>query len=683
MPSSNHLSGETSPYLLQHANNPVDWYPWGEEALRRAQAEDKPILLSIGYSACHWCHVMAHESFEDPDIAAQMNELFINIKVDREERPDLDRIYQQAHALLTGRPGGWPLTVFLTPDDRTPFFAGTYFPREARYGLPGFSDVLQRIAELYRTRRADIDAQNASLRQALENIEREAQSQTELSASLLDQARTEIARLFDSVHGGFGHAPKFPHPPMMEFLLRHWAATGKQDAKALHMAVFTLERMAEGGIYDHLGGGFARYSVDDKWMIPHFEKMLYDNGPLLALYAEAYAATGSPLFLRVAEQTASWVMREMQAPKGGYYSAIDADSEGEEGRFYVWTRDQVREVVGEDEYPLVAARFGLDRPANFEGRWHLYGAIAESDLAATTGLDEKVIHDPLEHARSRLFARRELRIPPGKDDKVLTAWNALMIRGMAVAARQIGRPEWGESAERALDFIRATLWRNGRLFASWREGQAHLPAYLDDYAFLLDAILELLTLRWRSSDLEFAIEIAEVMLEHFQDHEYGGFFFTADDHERLLQRPKPLADESLPTGNGVAAFSLARLGHLLAETRYLDAAHSTLQAASGAIEHAPSSHCTLLKALQESLQPPELLILRGSAKDLEAWYEATADFAPQRLTLAIPSEAGELPAGLADKKAPAKGVYAYICQGTHCEPPIADLEVLCARLASE
>ncbi len=381
----NRLDKETSPYLQQHADNPVDWYPWGEEALSRARDEDRPILLSIGYSACHWCHVMAHESFEDPEIARVMNELFVNIKVDREERPDLDRIYQTAHALLSERTGGWPLTVFLTPD-QTPFFAGTYFPRESRYGLPGFPELLQRIEELYRTRRADIDQQNTSLREALGRIEaRAAMSDAHLDATALDRARGELAKSFDRTHGGFGAAPKFPHPPMLNRLLRHWAATardGRDDEPALHMVRFSLERMAEGGLYDHLGGGFARYSVDDHWMIPHFEKMLYDNGPLLALYAEAHAATGDPALARIAEETAAWVMREMQAPEGGYYSALDADSEGHEGTYYVWTQEEVREVVADDDYALFAARYGLDRPANFEGRWHLYGAAPLDALAA-------------------------------------------------------------------------------------------------------------------------------------------------------------------------------------------------------------------------------------------------------------------------------------------------------------
>jgi uncharacterized protein YyaL (SSP411 family) len=673
----NRLAKETSPYLQQHADNPVDWYPWSEEALSKAREEDKPILLSIGYSACHWCHVMAHESFEEPEVARVMNELFVNIKVDREERPDLDRIYQTAHALLSERTGGWPLTVFLTPD-QTPFFAGTYFPREPRYGLPGFPELLQRIEELYRTRRADIDQQNVSLRDAMQRIEhRAAMGGSRLDATALDRARGELAKSFDQLHGGFGSAPKFPHPPTLNRLLRHWAATardGRADEHALHMARFSLERMAEGGLYDHLGGGFARYSVDEQWMIPHFEKMLYDNGPLLALYAEAHAATGNPASARIAEETAAWVMREMQSPEGGYYSALDADSEGHEGVYYVWTQEEVREVVGDDDFALFAARYGLDRPANFEGRWHLHGATPLETLAADAGLDAETLHARLDRARARLFERREQRVRPGLDDKILTAWNALMIRGMAIAARHLDHPEWTASAERALDFLRTQLWRDGRLLATYKDGRAHLAAYLDDYAFLLDATLELLALRWRAEDIEFAIQLADVMLEHFEDRDRGGFYFTADDHEQLLQRPKPTADESLPSGNGVAAYALTRLGHLLGESRYLGAAERTLQAAAGVIEQAPSAHCTLLDALEEQLSPPILLILRGAAAELGPWQNAAQQgYAPQRLTLAIPAMAEELPAALADKTVPSEGVLAYLCRGTHCEAPIHEL----------
>ena len=498
---SNHLAGETSPYLLQHAGNPVDWHPWGPEALAKAARENKPILLSVGYSACHWCHVMAHECFEDPQVAAVMNALFVNIKVDREERPDLDKIYQTAHALLTQRNGGWPLTMFLTPDGRIPFFGGTYFPKEPRYGLPGFVDLMQRVAGFYRERQADIAEQNTALLQALDSLAAPAYAPGRPSARPLDIARNQLEQHFDPVHGGFGRAPKFPHPTSLERLLRHWAATrdgGQPDERALHLATFTLERMALGGVYDQLGGGFCRYSVDDQWMIPHFEKMLYDNGPLLALYAQAYAATGDPLFARVADETAAWVMREMQAPEGGYYSTLDADSEGEEGRFYVWTPAEVRDLLGAD-YDLFARRYGLDREPNFEGHHHLHVFATAADLARESSTSEADVLRRLDAARATLLAARARRVRPGRDEKILTAWNGLMIRGMAIAARHLGRPEYALSAERALDFIRATLWRDGRLLATCKDGRAHLNAYLDDYVFLIDAILELLQVRWRDA----------------------------------------------------------------------------------------------------------------------------------------------------------------------------------------
>ncbi|OBS08532.1 Thymidylate kinase [Acidihalobacter prosperus] len=656
----------------------MDWYPWGEEALTRAREEDKPILLSIGYSACHWCHVMAHESFEDPAIAAVMNAHFINIKVDREERPDIDRIYQTAHYLLTQRGGGWPLTVFLTPD-QSPFFAGTYFPKAARYGLPGFPELLGRLADIYRDRRADIDQQNAQLLGMLGRLGHGEPADAPLSAMLIDRARAELARHYDRAWGGFEAAPKFPHTASLNRLLRHWSATrldGHEDSEALHMALHTLERMAEGGLFDHLGGGFARYSVDERWAIPHFEKMLYDNGPLLALYAQAHAITGGEDFRAAAEATARWVMREMQAPEGGYYSSLDADSEGEEGRYYVWTREAVREAVGETDFPLFAARHGLDSTPNFEGRWHLVGARPLAEAAATAGLDEATAAAHLAAARERLFALRETRVRPGLDDKILTAWNALMIRGMAIAARHLERPEYADSAERALDFVRGTLWREGRLLATCKNGHAHLPAYLDDYAFLIDALLELLQLRWRSEDAEFARALAEVLLARFEDGERGGFYFTADDHETLIQRPKPMADEAMPSGYGVATRALIRLGHLLGEPRYLEAAERALAAASGAIDQAPSAHCSLLDALEEQLSPTRLVILRGPGGMLAPWQaRCLRPFAPARLAFAIPSTTESLPEALASKPA-ADMPQAFYCRGPQCAPAIGELPAL-------
>lgn len=681
----NRLEGETSPYLLQHAYNPVDWYPWGEPALSRALEEDKPILLSIGYSACHWCHVMAHESFEDPEVANFMNAHFINVKVDREERPDIDRIYQTAHSLLSERGGGWPLTVFLTPE-QTPFFAGTYFPKSPRYGLPGFPDLLERIATIYRERRSDIDRQNAQLLDMLGRLVHRPPVPGALSVMTLDRARAELAQRYDQTWGGFETAPKFPHTASINRLMRHWSATrldGREDTQALQMALHTLERMAEGGLFDHLGGGFARYSVDERWAIPHFEKMLYDNGSLLTLYAQAYAITGREIFRSTAEATADWVIREMQSPDGGYYSSLDADSEGKEGHYYVWSREAVRDAIGEKAYPLFAARYGLDAPANFEGHWHLVASRPLAEVAAEAGLDEATAASQLAAARDQLFELRETRVRPGLDDKILTAWNGLMIRGMAVAARFLGRTDYAQSAERALDFVRSKLWREGRLLATCKDERAHLAAYLDDYAFLLDALLELLQLRWNSNDAAFARSLADTLLTHYEDPEHGGFFFTADDHETLIQRSQPMADEAMPAGYGVATLALTRLGHLLGEPRYLESAERALDAASGAIDQLPSAHCTLLDAFEEQLHPTALVILRGPLEALTDWLTRTlVAYSPARLALAVPSDAQNLPPALADKPA-TNFPQAYYCRGATCAPPIVSLDALSTALAQD
>jgi len=670
----NHLAGETSPYLRQHAHNPVDWYPWGQEALAKAGREHKPILLSIGYSACHWCHVMAHESFEDPDTAAQMNAQFVNIKVDREERPDLDKIYQTAHSLLTRRPGGWPLTVFLTPDDRVPFFAGTYFPDTPRHGMPSFREVMQRITDYLAGHPEEIRAQNSSLLNALQAMHAGASAAT-LNAQPLDAARQLLEKNFDARDGGFGGAPKFPHPTNLERLLRHWAgshgAGGQPDRGALHMAVFSLERMARGGMFDQLGGGFCRYSVDTHWMIPHFEKMLYDNGALLALYAEAWAATQDPLFARVCRQTAGWVMREMQSPQGGYYSSLDADSEGEEGRFYVWTPEQVRTQLAADDYPLFARRYGLDRPANFEGRWHLHVYRTVEQLAQEFARDPDAVQAIIDRCHAQLLEVRALRAPPARDDKVLTSWNGLMIRGMALAGRHLDAPDWIASAERALDFIRTSLWQDGRLLATCKDGHAHLNAYLDDYVYLIDAILELLQVRWRDGDLAFAIELADTVLAHFADPA-GGFYFTSDDHETLIQRPRADHDDAMPAGNGIAAKVFGRLGHLLGESRYLRAAEDTLKSTWPGIESMPHGHTSLLAALEESLFDLQTIIIRGAQAEFADWHAAAARaYAPRRLTLAIPDTVVSLPGELAARR-PLGCTVAYVCSGRSCSAPVTD-----------
>jgi hypothetical protein len=674
----NRLAHETSPYLRQHADNPVDWYPWGEEALKAAKESGKPILLSVGYSACHWCHVMAHESFEDPAIAKVMNDKFVNIKVDREERPDIDQIYQVAQALLTQRSGGWPLTMFLTPE-QLPFFGGTYFPSTAKYGMPGFPELLQRVREFYDAHPDDVRQQGEQLAQALARMEPSPGARvTNLSAAPIELAREFLRQSFDREHGGFSGAPKFPHPDSIEFLLRRHAATG--DAEALHQATFTLRKMALGGIYDQVGGGFARYSVDAEWTIPHFEKMLYDNAWLLRLYADAWAATRDPLFERVCAETAEWVMREMQSPEGGYYSALDADSEGEEGKFYVWSTDEIRALLEPAEHEAASLVFGLDRPPNFEGHaWHLVIAHPVEEAARMLETSEGAVEALLDSARRKLQAARDKRIRPGLDDKVLASWNALMIQGMAHAARVFGRAEWLDSARRALAFLHTTLWNDGRLLATYKDGRAHLDAYLDDHAFLLAALLEMLQADFEVGHLEWAEAVGEALMERFHDERAGGFHFTAHDHEKLIQRPKPGPDNATPSGNGVAALALHRLAFLTGETRLSAAAAGTIALFWPQMERHPASFGTMLAALAEQLDPPRTVIVRGARDAFGPWRELLErSHLPSTLSLYIPAGLSPLPPVL-DKPATDR-VNAWVCEGVTCLVPIDKPDQLRAAL---
>jgi uncharacterized protein YyaL (SSP411 family) len=673
---SNALSRETSPYLLQHAENPVDWHAWDAEALEHARATGKPILLSIGYSACHWCHVMAHESFEDPETAAVMNDLFVNIKVDREERPDLDRIYQTAQQMFTGRAGGWPLTMFLTPNEHMPIFAGTYFPKRANYGMPAFRDVLTRVESYFRSQPDEIRRHGRSLVDALRNLNGDdADTTASLSAEPIARARQRLGETFDSHYGGFGDAPKFPHPSNLDLLLAIWrdsVAAGAEDHGAKRVATFSLTKMALGGLYDHLGGGFYRYSVDRQWAIPHFEKMLYDNAALLGTYSDAYAATGDPLYADVATATADWVIRDMRDEHGAFYATLDADSEGHEGKFYVWTPAEFDALLDADETALAKRYYGLTAQPNFEGKqWHL-------QIADAASADERGV-DALVRARAKLLAAREQRVWPGRDDKILVGWNGMMIAALAKAARSLGRPDLAAAATRAVDFIGAQLWRDGRLKATYKDGRARFAGYLDDYAFLAAGLIELLQCRWRSEDLHFARGLADALLAHFADPR-GGFFFTADDHEQLIHRPKPLADEAIPAGNAVAALALSNLGHLLGEARYLDAAEAALRAAFESIDRYPEAHATFLCALMRQLAPPELVILRGKIDAIREWQaRAQSGYHPQRLTFAIPDDAEGLSGLLATRNATAAPV-AYVCSGTECRAPIDVLEELTATL---
>jgi uncharacterized protein YyaL (SSP411 family) len=580
--------------------------------------------------------------------------------------------------MLTQRSGGWPLTLFLMPDG-TPFFGGTYFPKHGRHGLPGFLELLPKVAEAYREKREEIARQNTALIDALSRTLPAPGGARELSRAPLDAAVREFAQVFDDVQGGIGRAPKFPHPFELAFCLRRHALDGGELGLAI--ARLTLARMAEGGIYDQLGGGFCRYSVDEYWSIPHFEKMLYDNAALIALYADAWLVTRQPIFERTVRGVAAWVMREMQsgrAGEGGYYSSLDADSEHEEGKYYVWTREEVKSLLDPGEYAVVEPHYGLDGAPNFEhGTWHLRVMKPLDVIAKRLSIPVAECEARLERARAKLFISRERRVRPGRDEKILTSWNAMMVRGMAHAARVFGEPAWLASARRAVDFVRRTLWRDGRLLATYKDGVAHLNAYLDDHAFLLDALLELMQAEFREDDLKFAREIAELLLAKFEDPETGGFFFVAHDHEKLIHRAKPGHDNATPSGNGVAAFALQRLGHVVGEPRYLEAAERALQLFYPVMERQASGFVSLATALDEHLAPPQIVVLRGEERAMAAWQDALVRaYRPNMLAIALPLDAGDIPPAL-DKPRPAGAdVNAWVCRGVSCLPAIGDLAEL-------
>ena len=676
----NRLINETSPYLLQHAYNPVDWYPWSTEALDKAVQENKPILLSIGYSACHWCHVMERESFEDDEIAEIMNKHYVCVKVDREERPDLDKVYQIAHQMYTQRAGGWPLTVFLTPDEHTPIFAGTYFPDTPRQGMPSFGDLLERIAEHYQAKKNTLNDHNRVMKEAFSRLRTVASdSDLPLDESLLAEAVQELSMQYDPVYGGFGEAPKFPHPTQVALLLafgRRRDANAHLCGRAINMAVHTLEAMANGGLYDHVAGGFSRYSVDSKWEIPHFEKMLYDNAQLIPLYVDAGIEHHREDFIETATRCADWAMRDMQSPAGGYYSTLDADSEGEEGKFYVWNRDELKTLLTVEELKAVDIRFGLRGTPNFEGKWHLRIENSLSVVAQRTGWPESQIPSILDKARRKMFIYRSKRVPPGRDEKILTSWNGLMIKAMAHTGRLLNRDDFVESAGRALDFARKRLWRDGRLLATAKDDVSHLNAYLDDYIFLADGVLELLQARWRDEEFRFALDLIEVVMTHYMDEDSGSFHFTSDDHETLLFRSIPTHDEATPSGNGVAAQLLVRAGHILGETRYLKAADRTMHALHPAATQMPSAFGSLLSAIEETLNPAPILVLRGEVKEMRQWAADCVEKTAGHLTvLPIPSDARDLPGLLVERKA-GDSTVAYLCHKFTCAPPFDSLEEL-------
>ena len=698
----NRLGGASSPYLRQHAGNPVHWQPWDDATLANARDTGTPILLSIGYSACHWCHVMAHECFEDPGIAGQMNASFVNIKLDREERPDIDRGYQLAHQALSGRGGGWPLTAFLDPQDLSPFYIGTYFPPAPRHGLPGFPEVLQRVREYFDTHRGELRAQAGRLRDWLQHAHLDTSGPPLDSGAARALAIQRITTRFDARHGGNAGAPKFPRAAELEWQLD----IGHTNADAIRMAHRTLANMAARGLQDQLGGGFFRYCVDADWTIPHFEKMLYDNAQLLPPYArlarahqnehDARAAADEDIdaALRDVAEAATqgivdWLARDMTTAGGAFFSSLDADSEHAEGKYYLWTRDEMHAALSDADLALADAAFGLAAPPNFEGRaWHLLRATPTGALAERFKLAPSEITRRLEAIRSHLLDARSARVPPARDDKLLTAWNALAISGLARAARLLDDARCAGMARGALDAVRASAWIDGRLYANAAEPAWRIAGFLDDHAFLLDALLEVLQLAFDARDLEWAVALADALLDEFEDQTSGAFRFSTPQHATPLVHGENWMDDALPNGSAVAIRSLLRLGHLLGETRYLERASRALQAASGALNRYPDACPTLLRALDESVRPRLQVVVRCPAARIAEW-RMTVRSALRGHGLVpggdavdaflIPDHATGLPGVLAARGPRGDGA-AYVCSGLTCQAPVTSPDALAGAL---
>jgi hypothetical protein len=677
----NRLAAESSPYLLQHQHNPVDWYPWGEEAFARARREDRPVLLSVGYSACHWCHVMERESFEDPGIAALMNQHFVNVKVDREERPDVDAIYMQAVQTMTGH-GGWPMTVFLTPDG-VPFYGGTYFPPQDRHGMPGFPRVLEAVAEFYREKRGEATEVGRQVLDRLRQAERARPSGELLTRDILDAAFRELRTEFDPGHGGLGRAPKFPQPMAFDFLLRYWRRCGAPDALA--MVRRTLTRMARGGIYDQLGGGFHRYAVDQVWLVPHFEKMLYDQAQLALLYLQAWQATGDAEYRRVTEETLDYVTREMTHPDGGFFSTQDADSEGEEGKFFLWTREEVEALVDPEDARAAVAYWGLGAGPNFEGRSILHVPRPPDEVAMALGVSAEGLESAIARVRAALFRARERRVKPGRDDKVLAAWNGMMLRGFAEAGAALGRPDYLATAERNAAFLLTALVVDGRLLRAWKDGRGKIPGYLEDHAMVADGLLALyeatLDRRW----LDAARRLADRMLELFRDPEAGGFFDTGRDHEALIVRPRNLFDSAVPCGSSVAADVLLRLAVVTGEGAYERAAADALRAVAPLMGRFPSGVGRFLGALDFHLGPPvEVAVVwphDGRAEDRAPLLrEVFARYLPTRVLAGAPEGEGQDLPLLAGKAPRDARPTAFVCERYACQSPTTTPGALGAQL---
>ena len=680
---TNRLINETSPYLLQHAHNPVDWHPWGEEALAQAEQQDKPILLSIGYAACHWCHVMEHESFENEAIAAIMNEHFINIKVDREERPDLDEIYMNAVQMLTGQ-GGWPMTMFLTPDLK-PFYGGTYFPPDNRYGRPGFPRVLLGVAEAYRERRDEVGEQADQIIGNLNQLSAMEGHGHQLTTDMLDQAYQDYLSRFDHHEGGFGSAPKFPPSMGLSLLLRHWHRT--DNANALNMVEVTLEKMARGGMYDQLGGGFHRYSVDERWLVPHFEKMLYDNALLSVAYLEAYQATGKVFYRQVAAETLDYVLDEMyDAEKGGFYSTQDADSEGVEGKFFVWEQDEVERLLGEEKAKIFCEYYDITEHGNFEHKNILHVQTPAELFARKLSIDLGEIEDILAEGKRKLFEVREERIKPGLDDKILTSWNGLMIRSMAMGYQVLGDERYREAAEKSVRFVLSELSQDdGLLLRTHRAGKSHLNAYLEDYSYFVAGLINLYEATFAVEWLKEAERLNQIMIEQFWDEANGSFFFTSKNHETLIVRSKPGYDGATPAGVSMALHSLLRLDKLLNRPDFREKVETTLDVYYHQIEHSPSGSAQMLCELDFLLSTPKEIAIAGQREneDTQAALAAVhSRYIPNKV-LALASDGEDVSdlIPLLEGKTQVDGeATIYVCENYTCQAPTTDVEELAELL---
>ncbi len=673
---TNRLAQETSPYLLQHAHNPVDWFPWGEEAFAKAKKEDKPILLSVGYSACHWCHVMEHESFEDEKIAGLMNQLFVSIKVDREERPDVDEIYMSAVQVLTGR-GGWPMTVFLTPEGK-PFYGGTYFPPVDRHNIPAFPRVLAGIAQAYREKPADVEKSTTEILGNMEKIAHRQQTTQTLDVSALEKAAQHLSQPYDETHGGIGQAPKFPNSLVFSLFLRQAQASG--DRSYLDKTVYTLRKMAQGGMYDHLGGGFHRYSVDERWLVPHFEKMLYDNALLTRLYLEGYQASGDVFFRQVAEEILAYVEREMLQPGGGFYSTQDADSEGVEGKFFVWDQDEVMQLLGEEVGEIFCRYYDITDAGNFEHKNILHPTLDLQQLATLFRRDVDGVTQLIAQAKHTLFAVREKRVKPGRDEKILTSWNGLMISAYAEAYKVLGNARYLEIARQSIDFILTHLCREGRLLRSYKDGQAKFNAYLDDYACFSAALLDVYEATFEQQYLDHAIAFSEVLLSRFWDAQEGGFFFTSADHETLISRSKSAFDGSTPSGNSVAALVLLRLFYLTESQDYLTKAETVLRLFYDGMQQNPFGFSNMLCALDFYLRRPQEIVLLGepTAPDTQILLRQIHGLFIPNKTLACcdpadPPQRG-MPSALNGKTQLDGKLTAYVCHNFSCSLPVTTWE---------